>query len=764
MASLAVSPNLHPRPLSPISQRSPASCDTFLSPPRFTSPGPLESEHEHAPYKPGADDEVSLSMRHKKSGWKGKWSRQLKHSDHSDEGQPLLESNNLAGEASRNTWYRRDNSVGDTGLEGFNCSLIRQDSVAQYRRRLTNRQQLSQVEEDAYSSESECERQSSGDALRFAKASSIHRKRGESLVGSTAQPVASLIDAVCVSSDSYISPEQSTLRRFSFVPTQPHRNQSWTETIRSSHGNVPTLNRQDTPLSITLRKASRVFHEQRESRSMSIANRVMNWFQQSENCQPPTNFAKTRQVKFDLDIPVHDTLPVHHERLFSVAVPQSAQSSLDLLKKDDGSAYPPRRRHSVTADLALTYADMQPTHLSQSSSLSRQALVAMGTNRKPSRSSIRTGSSVHEVIWAPDDSPNRSASYNFELTKSASLSPVTDRGSIGHGSLSVPTSSVQALRAVSPTRKSATYPQAINEDVGSINESPPRHGFSSWSWQPDTIREMLKRGKDQQSDSKSAKASDARDSLQSKTKARVADTSTGLDTVESFPPLLNRKKTSDWQRLPLVDLNDPHAGREAIESSDADNEQSKVAKDKAPDLILSVLEAVASQDFANEREPGLAEIIELPHKHEADLTALKQSHSRQSLNNRHPRRASSNVGISKASRRRKPRRSISDGAIPDIATLLAQASRMVKNSMSTLPKEGEVHRRSSRDSRRRSRSVQSLSLEEETPRPVTTQDPSVRLVEVAGEDGGEGEDVGCFVTGGTGRSKSRLSLNLDWMP
>ena len=718
----------------------------------------MESERENAPFKPSPDDEISLDMHRKKTGKETSHRQHPRYSDQSEEERALLLNTNKAAKDTKDVWLQGNKSFADLGTGGFDCSLIRQDSVAQYRRRLTNRQQLSQVDEDARRGMTESEELGFVDALQFARASSIHRKRGESLVGATARPLASLINAVCISSESALSPEQAKLQSFSFAPTQKQRKPSWNTTPRSRKKRRPTHKSQETPASITLRKASQASNVGYDTRSKPIANRFFGLYQPSGTSQPPNSFSQNHQVKFDLSIPSHDTLPVRPQRLSSVAGPQLTPSCLDLLGAHEESAYPRWKRHSVTADFALTYTDVQPTLFPCSNSPGQQALVAMGGHRKPSRSKVQTRSSVHEIIWAKDDSPNSAASYNFDLIKSASLSPVTDRGSVGQGSLSVPTSSVQALQKVFPP-KSATFPRAISEDIGPINDSSPHRAFSGWSWQPDTIRESLKTGRNQGLDNISSKGFDSQPASLPELKVQVESAMSGLDTVESFPPLLNRKRTLDWQRLPLVDLNDPRAGREEDDAREGHDTLCREIKGKVPIPTVSLPDTTEEQDPFSTLEPKVMATPELSHGRNPGPAAVRLAHARQSISSIQPRRASSNIGISKASRIAKHRRSISDGAIPDVAALLAQASRIVKNSLSAFPNEDESLSRPSKVPTRKAKSVQSLSSSDEAPILITTQDPSVRLVEVAGADEGEGEDVGCLVTNAS-RNQSRLSLSL----
>ena len=764
MALRVSSPEPLPYPSSsPRSQRSHASGESLLIP-FSTSPKPIESERENAPFKPGPNDETSLDMHHRKTKWKANRRHHPSRSNRSEERRLLLPRKNLDAENSGGLWDFKGKTPAGIGSAGFDCSLIRQDSVVQYRRKLTSRQQLSQVDEDAHGSVTDSEEYEPEDALTFARAASIHRRRGDSLVCATAKPLASLVNAICIISESTVLPEESSWQSFSFATTPKHRVQSWNESRHLRSRKQPSFKSQETPASITLRKASQIVHADPTLRSKSIANRFLGWFQDSEIFQPSNHLAENQRVKFDLSTSSHDTSLVRQHRLSCVAVSQSAQLSFDLLGGQEDSpysAYSRQKRHSVTTDSALTYAEIQPINFSCSCSGGKQALAAMGGHRKPSRSSIRTGSSVHEIIWAKDDAPSSAISYSFDLTKSASLSPVTDRDSIGYGSISVPTSSIQALHRVYPP-KSATFPRANRDDIGPINDSPLHLDFSNWSWRPESSQENFKLDIKHRHDSDFAKDSESQKAPKHKEKVRSSSTIAGPDTVESFPPLLNRRRTSEWQRLPLVDLNDPHAGREQNDSREQRDVPSQKMDDEVPNPSVSALEDTEEQDLSSEHEPVTMRTLGGTHGQDPGSAAMKLARARQSINSRQSRRASANIGISKASRISKHRRSISDGSVPNVAALLAQASRIAKKSTSTVANDDKPFRRPSIVSTRRSKSVQSLPASIDAPVPVTTQDPSVRLVEVAGADEGEGEDVGCLLTP-SNRNKSRLSLSLDWI-
>ena len=240
------------------------------------------------------------------------------------------------------------------------------------------------------------------------------------------------------------------------------------------------------------------------------------------------------------------------------------------------------RRCSTPADATLTFADVHvaPGSFANGPKSSKQSSLPAESNRRISIVQFRSRNSVHEVIWREDDTTSGSS-----LTASSGGSQ-----NAGHSFRSTPSSESRG----SPTRERATKSKETKALLPTVPESVsiftkvPDHLFQ-WTWgKSSASAESTPRPADTKSDAigpvaeSTIRSADAkRDPL-----AQVPVNSTldpdmvslqqssdqqgsrfqkpsisKLSRLQSFPSLRSRSSTAEWQKEPLVDLNDPFAGR-----------------------------------------------------------------------------------------------------------------------------------------------------------------------------------------------------------
>lgn len=240
------------------------------------------------------------------------------------------------------------------------------------------------------------------------------------------------------------------------------------------------------------------------------------------------------------------------------------------------------RRCSMPAEAALTFADVHvaPGSFATGQKFRKQPLLPAEFNRRISAVQFRSRNSVHEVIWRED-----------ETTSDGSLTASSDASQYaGHSFRSTP--SAESER--SPTREPAGKPKGATALLPTVPESVsifakmPDNLFR-WTWGASSASvDCTPRPVDPKADSivQYAEVTARSADTQGDPVAQVMVTSTlnpgspsmhqssdqqgsrsqrpsfsELPSVQSFPPLRPRSSTAEWQKAPLVDLNDPSAGR-----------------------------------------------------------------------------------------------------------------------------------------------------------------------------------------------------------
>ena len=239
------------------------------------------------------------------------------------------------------------------------------------------------------------------------------------------------------------------------------------------------------------------------------------------------------------------------------------------------------RRCSVPAEALLTFADVHvaPGSFAVETKSRKQSLVPTEFNRRISTVHFWSRDSVHEVIWRED-----------EITSDTSLTASSGASEqVGHSFRSTPSSEIVETQvrepAIGPKGSKAAVPTA-SDSLSKFTKIPET--LFQWTWgASSTSAEGKSRAVEPESGSLgpvTAVTTEAADANGDPTsQILVNNTSPGITnvqqssdqqhsrsqrpscsnilSVQSFPPLRTRSSTAEWQKAPLVDLNDPFAGR-----------------------------------------------------------------------------------------------------------------------------------------------------------------------------------------------------------
>lgn len=240
------------------------------------------------------------------------------------------------------------------------------------------------------------------------------------------------------------------------------------------------------------------------------------------------------------------------------------------------------RRCSMPAEAALTFTDVHvaPGSFAVGPKSSKQALLSTEFSRRISTVQFRSRNSVHEVIWREDETTS-----DCSLTASSGASQ-----HVGHSFRSTPSPESEGSPAQEPAIEAMETKIAlpmVSDSVSMFTKLP--NNLFHWNWGASSAAaEGLPRAVDPKSDHQSqtaeptARAADAKGDplghvmvistsgpgfagpLQSSDQEGLRSQEPSiskLSNVQSFPPLRPRSSTAEWQKAPLVDLNDPLAGR-----------------------------------------------------------------------------------------------------------------------------------------------------------------------------------------------------------
>ena len=346
----------------------------------------------------------------------------------------------------------------------------------------------------------------------------------------------------------------------------------------------------ETPATITLRKASNVYPTSPTKTSMSASlNRE---YGQKRAADAPASellafysLQKTdkRSKPTDISSPESGETPgsPKEQPMFALGMEHESvrRGSKSVSRFSDISN---ARRYSMPAEAALTFSDVHvaPGSFAVGPEPSKQPLAPADFSRRISTVHFLSRDSVHEVIWREDETTSDSS-----LTASSRASQHVRRSL-----RSTPSPESEG----SPTREPTIEPKEAKLSLPKVSGSlamfsriPDR--LFQWSWGASSASaESTLQTADPQGDplghtsTATARVADVESdplgqvlvtstsnpnfgNLQLSSDERSSRSHTSsiskLPSVQSFPPLRSRSSTAEWRKEPLVDLNDPLAGR-----------------------------------------------------------------------------------------------------------------------------------------------------------------------------------------------------------
>lgn len=222
-----------------------------------------------------------------------------------------------------------------------------------------------------------------------------------------------------------------------------------------------------------------------------------------------------------------------------ITAPESSHESPDIFNNV--------QRPGTIAEPAVTFADVHTAPQSFATvPYSRSRSIT--TVKKPRRTSsvrIETRTSVHEVIWREDENSSGTSSQG-------SMSPIQKDKMPPRPGTEAPTS---------PSHMTTSYSAPATPSIhvsDSTLQVLPQENIFEWSWNaqkagaPTSIVSPV-------DPPLSAPVPEGAVSVPPKRRSVSKESSSS--SVKSFPPLRDRQNTIEWRRAPLVDLNDPMAGR-----------------------------------------------------------------------------------------------------------------------------------------------------------------------------------------------------------
>ena len=338
----------------------------------------------------------------------------------------------------------------------------------------------------------------------------------------------------------------------------------------------------ETPATITLRKASNVY-----TVSPSITSMSASLIRECEYTRPPgapstellafysSPALEKRPTLTSLPSPEGNEAPRSLRKqstiTFDMSSPSFRRRSKSVSQFSDISN---ARRCSMPVEAALTFADVHiaPGSFATETKSRAQPLVPIEVGRRISTVLFRSHNSIHEVIWREDETTSDSS-----LTASSGASQDAGHSFRSASSPEGEGSSAQRL-AVEPKGKKILI-TAVPESTSLFTKMP--ENLFRWTWgassthaaesnknthaqvaevavpaaDTDSLSQILVNSTSNPDSTRLQQSSDQQGSrFQKPSLSKLA-------SVQSFPPLRPRSSTAEWRKTPLVDLNDPLAGR-----------------------------------------------------------------------------------------------------------------------------------------------------------------------------------------------------------
>ncbi|MCJ1409966.1 hypothetical protein MMC19_004050 [Ptychographa xylographoides] len=327
-------------------------------------------------------------------------------------------------------------------------------------------------------------------------------------------------------------------------------------TVAEEHTARSQGRRIDTPATIVLRRVSRTYHCGGPKR-VSEAIRRTTTDRSFETVQIPIAIHNNpNQTRVSGSSSPGRSFPIITNGKWSTS-PKSCMSDINSSKLCDP---PVNRRQSLPADPALTFAEVQtaPMSFTMCGASRKHSLLAIETMRRSSTAQIRSGNGVCEIIWNKDDSPSTRSS------RSSNFSPRVLQEAWTGSSLEIASSDISPRKQsldCSNTRDHVlpNSTATATDDNTVYYASVSRSNRSGWSWNSQKFNKDSNRVTNAPQQIIRPPRSKSRRGRWSRTWKEPAPHP--MPSIESFPPLLERHSTQEWRKAPLVDLNNPIAGR-----------------------------------------------------------------------------------------------------------------------------------------------------------------------------------------------------------
>ena len=341
-----------------------------------------------------------------------------------------------------------------------------------------------------------------------------------------------------------------------------HNGDSHHSTLRGNRARFGLL----TPSTITLRKASDVHVVDLPRSSMSVSLSHEDESTRAPDAPPSELLAFYSTItNGSLENIPHSLInPAKSVSPKNIIHDSSENNSCSISK-----AVPPKvhslnvRRHSSLASSTITFANVHvaPGTFAVEPTSRRQSLISV--EQPPRRISvvqIRSRNSVHEVVWREDETASGSSLGSSSGTSTVPRSQ----------NQSLPSATSTAEGGPSPTKQSQKF-----LDLPALDEArhidAPQGPLFQWSWNdvanPSTESAPAINRKNTRPEILRIKSASNPNLHRIRRPSDPYAVMTPRRSVSeaqdilSFPPLRDRSSTLEWCQAPLVDLNDPSAGR-----------------------------------------------------------------------------------------------------------------------------------------------------------------------------------------------------------
>ena len=251
-----------------------------------------------------------------------------------------------------------------------------------------------------------------------------------------------------------------------------------THRARSRRRKSIQASKYDTPATITLRKASRIYHYDRtppsdpSSRSQDVTRLGSTLMNTSTGTMPVTNDLCDGHLTAAGTVLEEATL----QELGDNSIPPLAIYASTTIFGDPQTEGLLECRPTA-AEPALTFAEAHttPKVFSSRGGSRKHSVLAMETMRRTSTVQIRPGGSIHEIIWENEDSPSTRTT-----TSLGSSLPAPEAESSPDADSPVPNPPVESNP---PEQSHDLYPSARSGDrYQNVAQSQPSENLIAWSW------------------------------------------------------------------------------------------------------------------------------------------------------------------------------------------------------------------------------------------------------------------------------------------